>query len=146
MAGSDFKCVLDDELDSIQAARGQSQVQRGVNECDDPIGCAHRVRLTCLALSGGSIRRATFNLGVLHALTELTQLRDFDYLSTVSGGGYIGCWLSAWINRQQDGLAGVVSNLMSGAPGHERQQEPRAISHLPRLQQLPDVTQRTFRG
>ncbi len=52
-----------------------------------------------LALSGGGIRSATFNLGVLQALSELNVLAEFDYLSTVSGGGYIGSWLSAWVHR-----------------------------------------------
>src|SRR5271168_4424628 len=50
-----------------------------------------------LAISGGGIRSATFALGVLQALAHFKLLRRFDYLSTVSGGGYIGSWLSAWI-------------------------------------------------
>jgi hypothetical protein len=48
-----------------------------------------------LALSGGGIRSATLSLGVLQALAEARLIRRLDYLSTVSGGGYIGCWLSA---------------------------------------------------
>jgi len=52
-----------------------------------------------LALSGGGIRSATFSLGVLQALAQAKRLASFDYLSTVSGGGYIGSWLSAWIKR-----------------------------------------------
>jgi len=56
-------------------------------------------QLMGLAFSGGGIRSATFNLGVLQALAELELLEEFDYLSTVSGGGYIGSWLSAWIAR-----------------------------------------------
>ncbi len=55
-----------------------------------------------LAFSGGGIRSATFNLGVLQGLSELKLLREFDYLSTVSGGGYIGSWLSAWIHRAEE--------------------------------------------
>jgi hypothetical protein len=55
-----------------------------------------------LALSGGGIRSATFNLGVLQGLSELKLLQEFDYLSTVSGGGYIGSWLSAWIHRADE--------------------------------------------
>jgi len=47
-----------------------------------------------LALSGGGIRSATFNLGVLQVLAKRGLLKWFDYLSTVSGGGYIGCTLS----------------------------------------------------
>jgi hypothetical protein len=43
-----------------------------------------------LALSGGGIRSATFCLGVLRALAKQGTLAHFDYLSTVSGGGYIG--------------------------------------------------------
>lgn len=52
-----------------------------------------------LALSGGGIRSATFSLGVLQALASRNKLASFDYMSTVSGGGYIGSWLSAWIHR-----------------------------------------------
>ncbi|MDP1680899.1 MAG: patatin-like phospholipase family protein [Burkholderiales bacterium] len=56
-----------------------------------------------LAFSGGGIRSATFNLGIIQALSELKLLRHFDYLSTVSGGGYIGGWLSAYIHRCANG-------------------------------------------
>ena len=55
------------------------------------------------AFSGGGIRSATFNLGVIQALAELKLLREFDYLSCVSGGGYIGGWLSAFIHRRCEG-------------------------------------------
>ncbi len=43
-----------------------------------------------LALSGGGIRSATFCLGLLRGLAQRGVLKRFDYLSTVSGGGYIG--------------------------------------------------------
>jgi len=49
-----------------------------------------------LAFSGGGIRSATFNLGVLERLEQLKLLPFVDYLSTVSGGGYIGSW---YLNR-----------------------------------------------
>lgn len=52
-----------------------------------------------LCLSGGGIRSATFALGVLQALAKRKLLSEFHYLSTVSGGGYIGAWLSAWLQR-----------------------------------------------
>ena len=54
-----------------------------------------------LALSGGGIRSATFSLGVLQYLAQRHWLRHVDYLSTVSGGGYIGGWLSALIYRKR---------------------------------------------
>jgi hypothetical protein len=59
--------------------------------------------LTGLAFSGGGIRSATFNLGITQALAELRLLRQFDYLSCVSGGGYIGGWLSAFIHIKCNG-------------------------------------------
>jgi predicted acylesterase/phospholipase RssA len=46
-----------------------------------------------LALSGGGIRSATFSLGVLQALAKEGLLSRIDYLSTVSGGGYVGGFL-----------------------------------------------------
>ena len=48
-----------------------------------------------LSLSGGGIRSAAFCLGVLQALDRAGVLKRVDYLSTVSGGGYIGSSLSA---------------------------------------------------
>lgn len=62
-----------------------------------------------LALSGGGIRSATFSLGVLQALAARGKLASFDYLSTVSGGGYIGSWLSAWVHRA--GMTDVQARL-----------------------------------
>jgi hypothetical protein len=73
--------------------------------------------LAALCLSGGGIRSASFALGVLQALAHVQLLGKFHYLSTVSGGGYIGSWLSAWrlaaqndeqvfaaLNQRQDGI------------------------------------------
>ncbi|MDR3100062.1 MAG: GMC family oxidoreductase N-terminal domain-containing protein [Paraburkholderia sp.] len=46
-----------------------------------------------LALSGGGVRSATFCLGVLQALAKKRRLRDIDFMSSVSGGGYIASFL-----------------------------------------------------
>ena len=54
-----------------------------------------------LSLSGGGVRSATFNLGMLQALAAAGKLKAFDYLSTVSGGGYVGGWWSAWLSRKE---------------------------------------------
>jgi len=58
-----------------------------------------------LALSGGGLRSATFSLGVMQALANeqvagaagrpTAWLRFFDYLSTVSAGGYIGAFFTS---------------------------------------------------
>lgn len=88
-----------------------------------------------LALSGGGIRSATFSLGVLQALAARGMLDRFDYLSTVSGGGYIGAWLSAWIHRA--GLTQVQYLLGRGGGGSgggaaPHTQEPEPVSWLRR--------------
>jgi len=55
--------------------------------------------LVGLAFSGGGIRSATFNLGILQALDKKGLLRYCDYLSTVSGGGYIGSCLTSLLTN-----------------------------------------------
>ena len=58
--------------------------------------------LAALCLSGGGIRSASFGLGVLQGLARFGLLGQFHYLSTVSGGGYIGSWLSEWRAVEED--------------------------------------------
>src|ERR1700744_4497706 len=65
-----------------------------------------------VCLSGGGIRSAAFALGILQRLAQLQvtskregenatpALTQFEYLSTVSGGGYIGSWFSAWLFQE----------------------------------------------
>ncbi len=99
-------------------------------------------QLVGLAFSGGGIRSATFNLGVLQAFAELKLLRLFDYLSTVSGGGYIGSWLSALIRREpslarvEEEIAPILSDASTSqqpaTSGEQTRHEPHAISFLRR--------------
>ena len=83
-----------------------------------------------LALSGGGMRSATFSLGVLQALADLGLLSKFDYLSTVSGGGYIGGWLSKWIHGEPGGVAEVEKQLRSGGDGPAPRTEPPQVQFL----------------
>lgn len=108
-----------------------------------------------LALSGGGIRSATYGLGVLQGLASVASrhgpptarpqswLERFHYLSTVSGGGYIGSWLTAWIRRQQGDVAAVAQALRNSspdarpggaatAPADTRQHAPAEAAALPR--------------
>jgi hypothetical protein len=52
-----------------------------------------------LAISGGGIRSAAFATGVLQGLVAGGLLEKVDYLSTVSGGGYIGSSLTWYLTR-----------------------------------------------
>ncbi|MBW3599429.1 MAG: patatin-like phospholipase family protein, partial [Planctomycetes bacterium] len=57
-----------------------------------------------LALSGGGIRSGSFNLGFLQALYERKILRHVDYLSTVSGGGYVGAFFASLATHPKNSL------------------------------------------
>ena len=97
---------------------------------------AHAAGLSGLALSGGGIRSATFNLGVVQALAELRLLADFDYLSTVSGGGFIGGWLSKWIHHRRGDVQEVqrllAATVRAGAAPSAPRAEPHEVQFLRR--------------
>jgi len=87
---------------------------------------------SALCLSGGGIRSATFALGVIQGLARLGLLGKFDYLSTVSGGGYVGSWLIAWAHRHPNGLPGVAHELAMAPPRSPLEPEPGPVRHLRR--------------
>ncbi|WP_035349499.1 hypothetical protein [Edaphobacter aggregans] len=64
----------------------------------DAYAVAAELKLSGICFSGGGIRSATFNLGILQGLASVNRLKSFDYLSTVSGGGYIHQFLASWIS------------------------------------------------
>lgn len=65
--------------------------------------------LVGLSLSGGGIRSATTNLGILQALSRIGMLPLVDYLSTVSGGGYIGGCLTSLLSVRSGARPGASS-------------------------------------
>lgn len=84
-----------------------------------------------LALSGGGIRSATFSLGVLVALARRGLLPQFDYLSTVSGGGYLGSFLTAYLNSPVIPAAPVPLGLQSNElPFRREGGEAEALRHI----------------
>src|ERR1043166_6503080 len=78
-----------------------------------------------LALSGGGIRSATFNLGLLKAFAELGVLKHVHYLSTVSGGGYIGGFWMAWLKRK-----GAAAGYERFPLANDQTGEPPEVRHL----------------
>jgi hypothetical protein len=94
--------VLCQELDEIESRRRRRSNSAGTFVRDDfetHWQRAQRLQLSALCLSGGGIRSAAFCLGVLQSLATKHMLRQFDYLSTVSGGGFIGGWLQVLIGQ-----------------------------------------------
>lgn len=139
-----------------QAVIGQPAPGRGVREADKLAALMtefHRAgqTRTALCLSGGGIRSATFNLGVLQRLAAITNsgaeatcpqaddppkpnreesvLEKIHFLSTVSGGGYIGGWLSAW-SRRSGGLSQVRCKLAAPIPSAAPSSEAPEVTKL----------------
>ncbi|MCC6534705.1 MAG: patatin-like phospholipase family protein [Burkholderiales bacterium] len=127
-----FERVLNEEIDLIGRARTAFGVAtEPIEPADADTVATTRARaanLCGLALSGGGIRSATFCLGILQAFSRHRLLGRFDYLSTVSGGGYIGAWLSAWIRRHPRGVHGVQQEMRDAVLGNAP--EPREIGWL----------------
>ena len=88
---------------------------------------AHERKFAALCLSGGGIRSASFALGVVQGLARLGLLERFHYLSTVSGGGYVGAWLSAWMHRA--GRDRVIAELTERT-GRPLAPEPAPLFHF----------------
>ena len=66
----------------------------------DQLGAKDRPdKLFGLCLSGGGIRSATFSLGILQEFERRGLLNRVDFLSTVSGGGYLGSYFLS--NRRE---------------------------------------------
>ena len=106
-----FECIYDDRLTLLDPPfermfateveewvlpRRESQVSQGYVRAPlaSPTRPAVENDLYGVALSGGGMRSATFSLGVLQALSRHDMLEPADYLSTVSGGGYVGISLA----------------------------------------------------
>jgi hypothetical protein len=88
-----------------------------------------------LALSGGGIRSATFNLGVLQSLQRKNLLGHLDYLSTVSGGGYVGGFWTAWRHHHPDDAVFPDTKADPPPPGQlppapKDHREPAPLRHL----------------
>ncbi len=92
--------------------------------------CAAR---SALCLSGGGIRSATFAFGVIQRLAQAGLLTKFDFLSSVSGGGYLGSFLSAWAKAHPDRQAGVEKDLASVSNRPIEEPEPKPVRHLRRF-------------
>jgi len=86
------------------------------------------VKRAAVCFSGGGIRSATFGLGVMQGLARHAKLSGFHFLSTVSGGGYLGSWFTAWTHRR--GLSEVEGALGTTATNSPLCPEPEPIRHL----------------
>lgn len=118
-SGSLEPVPLEKEQDVEKAKKAQEKKQQEHLEAIWAAVHGLGEKRAALCISGGGIRSATFALGVLQGLARCGLLGKFHYLSTVSGGGYIGGWLTAWIQRAEGGLT-EVSTLLGQPPDDTR--------------------------
>ena len=134
------------KTEDVLCAEAQALHGKGAAEIDTSPNlylALNRLNSAALCLSGGGIRSAAFALGVIQALAlprsnasvegtvpaaaaEKALLTKIHYLSTVSGGGYIGSWLSVW--RMETAFAEIWGQLVSRPDGPDT--EPRTIEWL----------------
>lgn len=119
--GADLKGRETDIARSERAAVAARRKKKQIATADgrDAIG---------LALSGGGIRSATFSLGVVQVLAERGFLKEVDFLSTVSGGGYTGCFLTQQLGAGEDQSAIAGPRGPDPAPVRYVRQHARFLS------------------
>jgi hypothetical protein len=123
-----FQHVLAEEKETVAKIAGSA-----VHHARPAAEGAAPEELYGLAFSGGGIRSATFNLGILQGLAQAKLLPQMKYISTVSGGGYIGAWLVSWIKRAKNGLLEVQEKLGDYENHRDRDgsvAEPRQVNFL----------------
>ncbi|MEA2240438.1 MAG: hypothetical protein QOC81_5162 [Thermoanaerobaculia bacterium] len=127
-----FDDVFGEELSAIE--KGATRIVVAPSDREPFVKEVSR-ELSGIALSGGGIRSATFNLGLLQGLDEIKLfdekkqldeklLSKFDYLATVSGGGYIGSFWSAWRARNGNAQNGPFPVAVGDEP------ESQPVRHL----------------
>ncbi len=83
-----------------------------------------------LAISGGGIRSATFSLGVVQYLARKGIIKSVDFVSTVSGGGYLGSFMSSYLNDPDNAKAGLDPEKHQWPFGKAGDVESKAVRHL----------------
>ncbi|MGD9722684.1 MAG: patatin-like phospholipase family protein [Pirellulales bacterium] len=150
----EFDDVLRQELTDIARRRKQA----GFELAGAPAAAADQssadvardMKLVGLALSGGGVRSGAVSLGLLQSLYDQGLLNQVDYLSTVSGGGYAGTYLSGVLERfprdatidwrlpdaATSAAPGALTNVLSGSAnqpaatnGHTANHQPVASPH-----------------
>jgi patatin-like phospholipase len=96
----------------------------------------HAAETTALCFSGGGIRSASFGLGVLTQLARLSRgagengvLNKIDYVSTVSGGGYVGSWFTGWLRAKNLDRIKALGNA-SGSAEVSQPANPSALDQI----------------
>jgi hypothetical protein len=96
--GFDFANVFAEELEEIE--NRWRRVYPNAPQCRSRQPTVKH-GLVGIAFSGGGIRSAAINLGITQALHDRGVFHHVDYMSTVSGGGYLGSSISALMRYRE---------------------------------------------
>lgn len=122
---------LQEAVRARRTAAGVAPLPADTDKCQDLVG---------LALSGGGIRSAVYNLGFLQALSQRGLLRHVDYLCTVSGGGYIGGHVAALADNLGDQqLASIAAGATAPEANAETQLQSVTDGETPRFKSFHDA-------
>ena len=98
--GFQFDDVFQHELLDIEERWQQAYEKNDRSIQADNYGTTVQHGLIGLSFSGGGIRSATVNLGILQVLDQCGIFLHVDFMSTVSGGGYLGSSVSALMRNR----------------------------------------------
>jgi hypothetical protein len=113
--GDDYHKIIEDEKEKITAEKKKLEIDSE--------------KLSGFAISGGGIRSASFGLGVMQALVANDQLYKMDYMSTVSGGGYIGSALT-WALHQDKNAGTRPADFPLGKKGVADTPENKRLNYI----------------
>lgn len=106
MARLSFRDVISREKEQLRLRRQKLNIEHGTPAQENWFG---------IALSGGGIRSATINLGLLKTLNRFGILQKADYLSSVSGGGYTHSYIQATLKDNGGDMGQLFSNAHTDA-------------------------------
>jgi hypothetical protein len=98
-AGIEFKQVFKGELSDLRTRWKNLPSGASVRDQPEMDGPSPEHGLIGVGFSGGGIRSATINMGIAQALHRSGVFDQIDYMSTVSGGGYLGSSLSTLMRK-----------------------------------------------
>lgn len=104
----------------------------------------------CLAMSGGGLRSAAFNLGVLKGLHEAGILQKVDVASSVSGGGYALSWYVAqkFLNagKKDDNALFAITGDDKNTGEYQRHLAEKASNFYPKARGVVPLAVAVFPG
>jgi predicted acylesterase/phospholipase RssA len=116
-APKDFPYVFANEIKVINERRrkfGRPEIST------DDVKLSTDHELVGLALSGGGVRCAAFCMGALQGLDSARLINRLDFLSTVSGGGYIGSAMTLAMSKDDGKFPFDPANSYDGETRHTK--------------------------